>query len=87
MNFQQPNPLHLLVRHLRVHSAVSGEGEGAILALPYKLKTVEAQSYLLREGDRPDPPHAAQLTEEHDRRARPLRGDHLGVCFPPQSDR
>jgi CRP-like cAMP-binding protein len=54
LDFRQSNPLHLLVRHLAVHARISADDEAAVLALPYKLRTLEAQSYTVREGDRPD---------------------------------
>jgi CRP-like cAMP-binding protein len=47
-------PLHALVQHLEVVSPLSEEDRQAILALPYKLRTLEAGTYLIREGD---PPH------------------------------
>jgi CRP-like cAMP-binding protein len=50
----QASPLDLLVRHLRVHFPLSNEDAAAILVLPYKLRTLEAQAHTLREGDRPD---------------------------------
>lgn len=49
----KPNSLAPLVRYLRRHSALSGDDEAAILSLPHKLRSLEAQSFLLREGDRP----------------------------------
>ncbi|HEV2867605.1 MAG TPA: Crp/Fnr family transcriptional regulator [Allosphingosinicella sp.] len=50
---QDPNPLDLLVRKLRQHATLSDGDEQAILALPYRMRTVEAGSYVLREGDPP----------------------------------
>jgi len=47
------NPLELLVRKLRSHSALGKADEQAILALPYTLKTLEASAYTVREGDPP----------------------------------
>jgi CRP-like cAMP-binding protein len=42
------------LRKLETHATLSEEDRQAILALPYKLKTLEAQSYTIREGDAPD---------------------------------
>jgi CRP-like cAMP-binding protein len=47
------SPLDLLLRKLETHSALSEEDRQAILALPYTLKTLEAGSYTVREGDAP----------------------------------
>ena len=54
MNFQISNPLHLLVRQLDAHVPLSPAVQAAITALPYKIRSLEAQAYTLREGDRPD---------------------------------
>jgi CRP-like cAMP-binding protein len=54
VNFHESNPLHLLVRQLGAHIPLSAADEAAIGALPYKVRALEAQSYTLREGDRPD---------------------------------
>jgi CRP-like cAMP-binding protein len=51
---QTPHPLQRLAHKLDIHHSLSDSDRAAILALPYKLRWVEAQSYLLREGDRPD---------------------------------
>jgi CRP-like cAMP-binding protein len=48
------NPLELLVRNLEIHAELSAEDREAILALPYRLRTLEASTYLTREGDVPD---------------------------------
>jgi CRP-like cAMP-binding protein len=50
----EQHPLDLLVRKLRTHHALSAEDREAILSLPYKLRQMEAQSYTVREGDRPE---------------------------------
>ncbi|WP_331042023.1 Crp/Fnr family transcriptional regulator [Sphingomonas sp.] len=47
------HPLELLLRRLEQHSSLSQEDRGAILALPYTLRTLEAHSYMVREGDPP----------------------------------
>jgi len=46
--------LHRLAHKLNIHHSLSEADRAAILALPYKLRSLEAQSYTLREGDRPD---------------------------------
>ena len=48
------NPLDLLLRKLETHSHLGEEDRQAILALPCTLKTLEPQSYILREGDAPE---------------------------------
>jgi CRP-like cAMP-binding protein len=48
------NPLELLVRNLELHTPMAADDRQAVLELPYKLKRLEAQSYTLREGDKPD---------------------------------
>ena len=42
-----------LIRNLEVRSALSEADREAILHLPYKLRTLEAASYLVREGEPP----------------------------------
>jgi len=54
MSDRQSHPLELLCRKLATHHPLSRQDEAAVLALPYKLRTMEAQSYLVREGDRPE---------------------------------
>ncbi len=49
-----PHPLERLAHKLDIHHSLSGDDRAAVLALPYKLRWLEAQSYTLREGDRPD---------------------------------
>ena len=53
------NPLHLLVRRLELQSKLDEEDRQAILSLPYTLRTMEPQSYTVREGDAPT--HCAVL--------------------------
>ena len=53
MTPSRPSSLISLVRYLSRYSVLSGEDQAAILALPHKLRMVEGQSFLLREGDRP----------------------------------
>jgi CRP-like cAMP-binding protein len=50
----EQNPLQLLVGRIATHRPLSSDDRAAILDLPYKLRKLEAQSYVLREGDRPD---------------------------------
>jgi CRP-like cAMP-binding protein len=45
--------LELLVRKLETHHPLSEADRQALLHLPFKLRTLEAQSYLIREGDKP----------------------------------
>lgn len=47
------HPLQLLVRQFDLHSPLSAPARQAILDLPFQLKSHEAGSYLVREGDRP----------------------------------
>lgn len=47
------NPLDLLLRKLETHVELSPADRQAVLALPYTIKTLEAQSYLTREGEEP----------------------------------
>ena len=42
------------MRKLETHHALTEKDRQAVLALPHKMRKLEAQSYLLREGDRPD---------------------------------
>ncbi len=48
------DPLGLLLRKLETHALLGEEDRQAILALPYTLKTLESQSYTVREGDPPE---------------------------------
>jgi CRP-like cAMP-binding protein len=47
------HPLDLLVRNLALRSPLSAEDREAILALPYALRTLEANTYTIREADPP----------------------------------
>jgi CRP-like cAMP-binding protein len=47
------NPLNMLVRKLEQHTLLSTSDRDAILALPYNLRTLEASTYMVREGDLP----------------------------------
>jgi CRP-like cAMP-binding protein len=46
--------LQLLARKLNLHHRLSDGDQRAILGLPHKIRRLEAQSYILREGDLPD---------------------------------
>ena len=46
--------LELLSRKLDLHHRLSEDDKQAILGLPHKIRRLEAQSYIMREGDRPD---------------------------------
>jgi len=48
------NPLELLARKLDGHHRLTHLDREAILELPYRLRKLEAQSYIMREGDRPE---------------------------------
>ena len=48
------NPLELLVRKLEAHTTLPPEDREAVLALPFKPRTLEAGSYTMREGDKPE---------------------------------
>lgn len=45
------NPLSLMLRKLELHAPLPEEDRQAVLALPYRLRTLQAQSYAVREGD------------------------------------
>ncbi len=47
------HPLELLLRKLESHSTLGEEDREAIRSLPFSLKTLEAQSYTIREGEAP----------------------------------
>jgi CRP-like cAMP-binding protein len=49
----QHNPLELLIRRFTTHSALDDSDRQAILDLPWTLKTIEPQGYIVREGDIP----------------------------------
>ncbi len=46
--------LQLLARKLNLHHRLSDRDQRAILGLPHKIRRLEAQSYIMREGDLPD---------------------------------
>ena len=54
MSHANLSPLHLLVGKLETHHPLGEADRKAVLALPFKLRALEAQSYIVREGDRPE---------------------------------
>lgn len=52
MDFPTSSPLQALVRKLEAHVVISPDDQHALLSIPYKLRTLEAQSYMTREGSR-----------------------------------
>ncbi len=48
-----PHPLDLLIRKLSTHGQLSGEDRDAIRGLSFVPRTLEAGTYLVREGDPP----------------------------------
>lgn len=53
MSHPSTPPLGPLLRKLENWASFSDDDRAALLALPHSLKTVEAQTYIVREGDRP----------------------------------
>ena len=47
------NPLSLMLRKLELHAFLPEEDRQAVLALPHTMRTLEPQSYTVREGDPP----------------------------------
>lgn len=47
-------PLGLLLRKLELHSTLEEDDRAAILALPHTMRTVDASTYIVREGDLPN---------------------------------
>jgi CRP-like cAMP-binding protein len=54
LTIPEQHPLMLLVRKLETHYPLTPDDRRAILGLPYKRRHLEAQSYTIREGDRPE---------------------------------
>lgn len=48
-----PHPLDLLIRKLSTHALLSPEERDAVLGLSHACRTMEAGTYLVREGDPP----------------------------------
>lgn len=53
MPHTREHPLQLLLNQFGLHSPLGAAARQAILDLPFQLKSHEAGSYLVREGDRP----------------------------------
>jgi CRP-like cAMP-binding protein len=47
-----PSPLRPMLRKLEYWGALSPSDQGALLALPYTLRTIEPRQHIVREGDR-----------------------------------
>ena len=47
------NPLRPLVRKLAAHATLSDADREAVLSLPFKSRTMEPHTYIIREGDSP----------------------------------
>lgn len=54
LNRLEDSSLQLLIRKLEVHHALGEADRRAILSLPHTIRRLEAQSYIMREGDRPE---------------------------------
>src|ERR1044072_1960813 len=54
MNLQWDHPLQLLIRRLETHSSVADEDRLAMVDLPFRQRSRDSQSYLVREGDQPE---------------------------------
>lgn len=48
------SPLDLMIRRLETHARLEDADRAALMALPYVLRTLDASSYLVREGYSPD---------------------------------
>lgn len=63
MRSHSANDLNPLVRKLLTLAPLSAEDQATILSLPHTLRTIEATSYVVREGDRPT--HCCLLVSGH----------------------
>ena len=54
MDAAETPALRLLARKLDLHHRLNDEDKSAIEALPHTVRELEARSYILREGDRPE---------------------------------
>jgi CRP-like cAMP-binding protein len=68
------NPLELLLHRLELRVTLPEADREALLALPFKLRTLEPSTYLIREGDPPE--HCAVLGSGYAYRQK-LTGDGL----------
>lgn len=79
----QDHPLDNLLRQLELYSDLPEEDRKLILALPYRLRRVDAGSYLVREGDVPS--HCMVLVSGYAYRHK-VTGDGsrqiIAVCIP-----
>ena len=77
------NPLRYLLRQLELYCDLPQADEELILALPHRLRRLDAGSYLVREGDRPQ--QACVLVSGYAYRQK-VTGDGsrqiLAVCIP-----
>ena len=53
MDQHQPSPLQPMLRKLQQWKALDPSDRRAVLALPYRLKSIEPLAYIVREGDQP----------------------------------
>lgn len=53
MTTSQEHPLTYLLRQLELYSKLPEDDRGRVLELPYRLRRLDAGSYLVREGDTP----------------------------------
>jgi CRP-like cAMP-binding protein len=51
---EQPSPLDLLLHRLELRVTLPEVDRAALLALPFKMRTLEPATYLVREGDPPE---------------------------------
>lgn len=77
------HPLGYLLRELEIHSALSESDRRLVLDLPYRLRRLDAGSYLVREGDLPT--HCTVLVTGFAYRQK-VTGDGsrqiLAICIP-----
>ena len=80
------HPLLLLVRQLEALSPLEAEDRQALLDLPYRLRQLDAGSYVIREGDKPK--HCAVLVRGYAFRQK-VTGvgsrQILSICIPGDS--
>lgn len=79
----QKHPLANLLHELELHSRLPAEDRQAVLGLPYRLRRLDAGSYLVREGDIPT--HCCVLVDGYAYRQK-VTGNGarqiLSVCIP-----
>jgi CRP-like cAMP-binding protein len=83
MGSSQEHPLSNLLRQLELYSNLPAEDRDLVLALPYRLRRLDAGSYLVREGDMPS--HCMVLSAGYAYRQK-VTGEGarqiLSVCIP-----